>query len=229
MKNIALVNVDAQRCFMPAEEGLRLGVPGFGELGVTGGENVVAPLNELADVFEQFEQPIVYTRDQHPEETAHFADEPNFVNTWPKHGRAGTPGGELHPELRIAREPHLAQGFIKGDVVATSPEDDTSYTGALAHDPETGERLPDALRRKEVAAVYVGGLALGDGLENKLCVDSTAVDLLHEGFEVTVVTDAVEAVLPENREACFKNMGELGIRLMTTQEVKAEVAAAFAA
>lgn len=227
MKNIALVNVDAQRCFMPAAEGERLGVPGFGELGVEGGELVVAPLNELATAFEAANMPIVYTRDQHPEETAHFSPEPNFVDTWPPHGRAGTPGGDLHPELRIAQEPDLAKGFIKGDVVATSPEDDTSYTGALAHDPETDELMPDYLKRLEVAAVYVGGLALGDGAENMLCVDSTATDLYKAGFEVAVVTDAVEAVLPENRDVCLRNMADLGIRLVTTEEAITEVAAAY--
>ncbi len=223
MDNQALVIVDAQRCFMPAEEGVRLNVPGFGELGVEGGQNIVAPLNQLTDAFNRSGLPVFTTQDQHPEETAHFSAEPNFVNTWPKHGRAGTPGGELHPDLLVAQDPWRATRTIKGDVVAQGPEDDTSYTGALAHDKD-GELLPDALRRLKVTAVTVGGLALGDGAENKLCVDSTAVDLFKQGFEVTVVTDAVEAVLPENRAKCLRNLAKLGLKLATTAEVRELVA-----
>jgi len=228
MHRQALTIIDAEACFMPASEGERLGLEGFGELGVEGGEKIVDPINRLTHTFRKHFLPIQYTLDQHPEETGHFSDQPNFVNTWPKHGRAGTPGGELHPDLLIAQHVSIADRYIKGDVIAAGPEDDTSYTGVLAHNPGTGELLPDALRRHRVATDYVVGLALGDGKENKLCVDSTAVDLFNLGFDVAVITDAVEAVLPENRDKCFQNMAELGIRLMTTQEAIDEVEAAFA-
>lgn len=227
MKNKALAIIDAERCFFPETEGERLGVEGFGELGVPGGEKIVGPINKLTTMAIGEFLPIVYTVDQHPMETGHFSEDPNFVNTWPPHGRAGTPGGELHPDLLIARHSSVSGRFIKGDVVAAGPEDDTSYTGRLAHDPDTGELMFDSLRRHKATEIYVAGLALGDGAENMLCVDSTATDLKKAGFEVTVVSDAVEAVLPENRELCFKNMGDLGIRLLTTAEVLAEVEAAY--
>lgn len=227
-KQEALIIVDAQRCFMPASEGERLDMDGFGELPVEGGEEVVAPLNELTHVFRGLDRPIMTTQDQHPEETAHFSDNPNYVDTWPKHGRAGTPGGELHPDLLVAQHFSIPEKFIKGDVNATSPDEDTSYTGVLAHNPDTGETLPEALRRHKITSLYIGGLALGDGAEHKLCVDDTAIDFLRLGFEVTVVTDAVEAVLPENRAKCLKNMGDLGIKLATTKQVRAELEEAYA-
>jgi nicotinamidase/pyrazinamidase len=222
----ALIIVDAQRCFMPEAEGERLGVEGFGELAVNGGEAVVEPINQLTHAFRHDMRPIKYTRDQHPAETAHFSPTPNFVNTWPAHGRAGTPGGELHPELLIAQHHIIAEGFVKGDVVAATPAEDTSYTGALAHN-DKGQLLPDVLRQQRVNQVFVTGLALGDGAENKLCVDSTAVDLLEQGFEVTVVTDAVEAVLGPNRDICLRKMGALGIKLATTQEVLATLESVY--
>lgn len=227
MNKEALVIIDAQRGFMPAQEGERLQEPGFGELPVTNGQLIVPQLNELTHTFRKRMLPVATTQDWHPEETAHFAEDPNYVNTWPAHCVADTGGALLHPELYAAHINFDLPHFKKGNVVATSPEDDTSYTGVLAYDLATGETMPQWLERKKVTSVILGGLALGDGKEYPLCVDSTAIDLFNMGFEVTVVTDAVEAVLPENRAKCFANLGELGVRLATTAEVIAEVEAAY--
>jgi nicotinamidase/pyrazinamidase len=223
----ALVIVDTQRGFIPETEGTRLGLPGFGELGVDGGENIITKINAITRSLGT-ECLIATTQDWHPAPgevtTAHFSDTPNYVDTWPVHCVGGTPGAELHPNLLVAQKPILAERFIKGDTVCASPADDDSYTGALAYNPETGTRLPDWLRAGAPDVVYVAGLALGDGAEHPLCVDSTARDLKKQGFEVTLVTDAAEAVFPENRALCFQNLGSIGIRLMTTNEVLAEIA-----
>lgn len=215
----ALIIVDAQRGFMPGSEGERLQLDGFGELGVEGGETIVSPINELTTLFGKYGMLIATTQDFHPAKTAHFSDNPNFVNTWPVHCVGGTPGAELHPELSVSQNPETATRFIKGDTPCESPEDDDSYTGVLAYDPTTGTTLPDWLRSNDRKNLYVTGLALGDGEDNKLCVDSTAVDLHEQGFNVTVITDATEAVLAENKEVCFRNLGKRGITLLTTAEV----------
>ncbi len=225
----ALVIVDAQRCFMPAEEGERLGVPGFGELPVPDGQRIVRAINKLTATFVEHDMLVATTQDAHLEGTAHISDEPNYVDTWPAHGLKGTPGSELHPELFAVGA--IAKHFIKGDIVARTPAEDNSYTGALAHmtDPATKAEilLPDYLNEHGIHNVYVPGLALGDGDEHRLCVDATAIDLHEAGFKVAVVTDAVEAIVAENRELCFKNLGAMGIRLVTTAEAQAEVFASL--
>lgn len=215
----ALVIVDAQRGFMPASEGERLGLPGFGELGVEGGEKIITPINALTRYFAANRELIATTQDWHPVDTAHFSDNPNYVNTWPVHCVGGTPGAELAPDLLVAQEDGFAYTFRKGREQITDPTDDTSYTGALAGEVNTNELLPDFLKRKGIKKIVAVGLALGDGVENRLCLDSTAVDLSTEGFEVTVVTDAVEAVLPENRQKSLAAMAVLGIKLATSEEV----------
>jgi nicotinamidase/pyrazinamidase len=225
MEKQAFIIVDAERCFYPATEGDRLGIEGFGALGVTGAEPTVARINEMTEEALTLGIDIVHTLDKHPAATAHFSDTPNYVDTWPVHGVDGTSGSVLHPELTIAKFPEASTEFIKGDKVAETPEDDDSYTGALAHKRGEAELLPAYLRRRGVAAVIIGGLAIGDGDKNPLCVDSTAIDFKRLGFDVTVMTDATEAVLPQNRELCFKNLGSLGIRLMTTAEAIAAVRA----
>ena len=215
----ALIIVDAQRGFMPATEGERLGLPGFGELGVDGGENIVAPINQLTRYFETAGAIIATTQDWHPAKTAHFGSPPNFVDTWPVHCVGGTPGAELAPDLLVAQNENVAYNFRKGQESIVDPADDTSYSGALAPEIETGELLPDFLTRRGVKYIVAAGLALGDGGQNKLCLDSTAVDLKAAGFEVIVAIDAVEAVLPENRQKSLNAMAKLGIRLATTEEI----------
>lgn len=219
----ALVIVDAQRGFMPASEGDRLEMPGFGALGVAGGEKIVPRINKLTRAFYRSLYPIATTQDWHPEQTAHFSDEPNFIDTWPKHCVAGTPGADLHPDLLVAQRTAGVTNFIKGTEPCASPQEDNSYSGALAYEHYTGLYLPDWLHQSGADHVYTVGLALGDGDEHKLCVDSTAVDLQDLGFDVTLVTDATEAVLPENREKCLRNLARRGIRLMTTAEVLEEI------
>lgn len=223
--NTALLIIDMQRDFMPAYEGERLNAEGFGGLGIDGGERTIPPINRITREVGKYGIIIGTTQDWHPLNTAHFSEEPNFVNTWPVHCVGGTLGAELHPELIVAKTPDMATRFIKGDVACTSPEDDTSYTGALAYNPLTNVFLPDWLRQNNRTDVIVTGVALGDGDDNKLCVDSTAADLVAQGFNVSLVTDATEAVMPDNREKCFRNLAKAGVRLLTTEQVLLEMAA----
>ena len=45
---------------------------------------------------------MVATRDHHVDPGAHFSTTPDFVDTWPPHCRAGTPGASFHPDLDVA-------------------------------------------------------------------------------------------------------------------------------
>ena len=223
MNNSALIIVDAQRGFMPASEGERLQQAGFGELGVPNGDAIVPYINQLTQTFLDKDLPVYTTQDWHPTTTAHFSDTPNYIDTWPVHCVANTPGAQLHPDLLVAQPNNPALHFKKGMDAAQTPQEDTSYTGYFA-ESAYGTRLPEALRARAVTKLYIGGLALGDGAEHPLCVDSTARDFYNHGYEVTVVTDAAEAVIADNKDRCFKNLGTLGVRLMNTAEVLEEIA-----
>ena len=226
--NTAFGTIDGERCFFTADQVQKTGFPGFGALGVQGGEGIIHPLNKLALAAHHTGVKMFHTLDKHPKETAHFAkppQKPNYINTWDEHGVDGTDGSLLHPGLLIALNSDWSTEYIKGDIAALTVYEDTSYTGALAHIRGEKELLPDALKRAGIRYVYLGGLALGNGAENKLCVDSTAADFVELGFDVTVVTDAVEAVLPENREICLDNLGKMGVHLATIHEALDEIEA----
>ncbi len=219
-----LTLIDTVRCFYPETEGERLQQPGFGELPVPNGEQTIEPTNKLIAGAVAAGLLIRHTVEGHPAETAHFSPTPNFVNTWPPHGRKGTPGAMLHPDLLIAQNPTLSMAFVKGEEAIATPDEDDSYTGALARNKATGLLLPEQLRKDGARHILLAGLALGDGKENPLCVDSTAKDLRADGFEVTLAIDATEAVLPENRQKCIDNLGALGVHIATTDEVLAVIA-----
>lgn len=41
----------------------------------------------------------------------HWSDQPDFVDTWPVHGKAGTPNAQLHPAIAALRiEHHFKKG-----------------------------------------------------------------------------------------------------------------------
>lgn len=215
MRNVerALAIIDEQNDFIT------------GSLAVNGGERIIEPTNELIRAYGHYGLVIATTQDWHPKNTAHFSETPNFVNTWPVHCVAGSKGAELHPDLEITHHGAYATRFIKGVDACHSPADDDSYTGVLARSPELGITLPQWLEQHGVKEIDVVGLALGDGNEHPLCVDSTAIDLKNLGYNVNIVTDGVEAVLPENRAKCFENLAQKGIRLVTLQETLTSLAA----
>ena len=58
---------------------------------------------------------VVATRDHHIDPGAHFAEHPDFLDTWPAHCVVGTGGVELHPDLD--RQP-IEAVFDKGEYAA---------------------------------------------------------------------------------------------------------------
>jgi nicotinamidase/pyrazinamidase len=84
----ALIVVDLQATFC---EG--------GELPVTGGNAVAEKVAEFAAAHRGDYRLIVTTQDWHIDPGDHFSDQPDFIDSWPPHGLAGTANAELHPAL----------------------------------------------------------------------------------------------------------------------------------
>ena len=108
----ALVVVDVQNDFC---EG--------GSLAVDGGAAVAQSITDTVglDRAKGTYAFVVATKDWHQDPGEHWAtghDAPNFVDTWPVHCGAETPGAEFHDNLDIA----IDELFLKGRTTA-------SYTG----------------------------------------------------------------------------------------------------
>ena len=217
MERVAVGIIDAQRGFMPSTEGQRLGVPGFGELPVANGEQIVPSVNRLLGAFATRGYMTFTTQDWHPAETAHFSSQPDFTTTWPVHCVGGTPGAELHPGVVV---PASTVRIRKGMERLERGEDDRSYSGYYGMD-DGGEYLGNILRQRGITRVVLGGLALD------YCVGRTALDLRTKlGLDVTVAIDATRGISDASVGAMLGQFEATGIKVATTDEILAGLQAA---
>ncbi|MGI8677037.1 MAG: nicotinamidase [Nocardioidaceae bacterium] len=165
-----------------------------GSLPVTGGAAVAARIGKL---LSDHSYPLVIaTRDHHIDPGAHFAEEPDYVDSWPRHCVVGTSGAEIHPAL----EPRPFDSvFHKGEHAA-------AYSGFDGVSPD-GEPLAAWLRARRVDAVDICGLAAD------YCVRATALDAVREGFATTVLLDLTAAVAPDRLDATLAELAAAGVHL----------------
>ncbi|HEX2075222.1 MAG TPA: nicotinamidase [Geodermatophilus sp.] len=180
----ALVVVDVQNDFC---EG--------GSLAVTGGSAVAAGISEHARAAAGDYAHVVATRDHHVDPGDHFAEEPDFLETWPPHCVVGTDGVELHPNLD--RGP-IEAVFDKGEYAA-------AYSGFEGR--ADGVPLAEWLRGHGVDAVDVVGIATDH------CVRATALDAAREGFATRVLLDLTAGVSEASTEAALEQLRAAGVEL----------------
>jgi nicotinamidase/pyrazinamidase len=180
----ALVVVDVQNDFC---EG--------GSLAVAGGAAVAAAITEHISAVAGRYARVVATRDHHIDPGHHFAQEPDFLETWPPHCVVGTGGVELHPALD--RGP-LEAVFDKGEYAA-------AYSGFEAR--ADGVLLADWLRERGVDAVDVVGIATDH------CVRATALDAVGNGFATRVLLHLTAGVTEGTTEAALDQLRTAGVEL----------------
>jgi nicotinamidase/pyrazinamidase len=181
----ALVVVDVQNDFC---EGGSLAVTGGAAVAVAVTEHIRARGNQYAHV--------VATRDWHIDPGAHFAEQPDFVETWPAHCVAGTPGAEFHPDLDTTG---LEAVFSKGAHAAAY----SGFEGAI----DDGTSLADWLRTRAVTGIDVVGIATDH------CVRATALDAARNGFTTRVLLDLTAGVAPETTQQAKQEMETAGVQL----------------
>lgn len=104
--------------------------------------------------------------------------------------------------------------YIAGDnVVVTSPH--------KVYGPESND-LALQMRKRGINKVIIGGMSAN------LCVESHMRELLEQGFEVAVVSDATAAaIIPDaglnGYEAALTNFRMMASEVYTTEELKAEI------
>lgn len=196
----ALIIVDVQNDFT---EGGALATDG----GAAAAEAITRHLSEDGDRYDL----VVGTRDWHDaanDNGGHFAapgTEPNFVETWPVHCVAGTPGAEYHPGLEARHiDVHIVKGMGK-----------PAYSG-FEGESEDGATLEELLNDAGIHEVDVVGIA------TDYCVKATALDALRAGFTVTVIPDLTSAVAAQTRDRALTEMADAGVRIVSLAELAAE-------
>ena len=141
--------------------------------------------------------PILFVRDHHPAHHCSFTEQ---GGPWPPHCVQNTHGAEVHESL---------QAYVKEDLTFFKGEDPAreQYSGFEGVNP-AGQSLGEVLHLLEVKRVLVCGIA------TEYCVRNTAEDLLKDGFEVTVIQDALAWVDPQGHADALKAMAAEGIKLI---------------
>ena len=197
----ALIIVDVQPTFC---EG--------GELGVEGGNAVAERIAEYVETHRNEYSYVATTQDWHVEPGRHWSDDPDYVDTWPVHGKAGTANAGLHPAIAALG---IGHHFKKSQY---SP----SYSGFEGLEDNT-DRIPT---REEVAADLTAGRTLANALEaagitrvdvvglaESHCVKETALDARKLGYETHVIEELTEPVSEELGVDARRQMREAGVVL----------------
>jgi nicotinamidase/pyrazinamidase len=138
---------------------------------------------------------VVATRDHHVDPGDHFADEPDYLDTWPAHCVVGTPGAELHPALD--RGP-IEEVFDKGEYAA-------AYSGFEGRAGGVG--LADWLIERGVTEVDIAGIATDH------CVRATALDAVAAGFATRVLLPLTAGVAEASTAAALEQLRSAGVVL----------------
>ncbi len=169
-----------------------------GSLAVAGGAEVARAISGyLASAEGGGYAHIVATQDHHIDPGKHFAADPDYVDTWPAHCVAGTPGADFHPDLDTSK---IEAVFRKGARSA-------AYSGFEGAD-EDGVPLGAWLRERGVTEVDVAGLATDH------CVRATATDAATAGFVTRVLLGLSAGVAEDTVEAALSEMRTAGVELL---------------
>ena len=194
----ALIGIDMQPDFCPG-----------GRLAVAGGDEIVAPINDLMADFDA----VVLTQDWHPPDHMSFAENhpgaapfsaidmaygPQVL--WPAHCVIGTAGAAFHPDLAVDRADLVIRKGFRAQI--------DSYSAFFENDHQTSTGLAGYLRDRDLTELSFVGLA------HDFCVSWSAIDAANLGFRATVLEAATRAIdLNGSRAAARDSMRMSGVIL----------------
>lgn len=171
-----------------------------GALAVEGGDAVAAAVTTFLAEHAADYDVIIASRDWHDadgDNGGHFAELPDFVDSWPVHCVAGTEGAEYDSHLVTDAVTHHV---LKGQ-------------GRPAYSMFEGETA----EHETVAAILAAAGVLGAdvvGIATDHCVRASAFDAIAHGVRVRIVTDLVAGVAAEPSEAALAELVHAGAELV---------------
>lgn len=167
-----------------------------GALGVDGGAAVAQGVSAFLQAHAGAYTAVFASRDWHDADSdngGHISASPDFVDTWPPHCIAGTPGAEYHPDLDISS---VTVHVRKGQGVPAY----SIFEGTAAD----GSTVDHELERLDITDIDVVGIATDH------CVLASARDALDAGRTVRVFRDLVAGVAPEPSAAALADLADRG-------------------
>ena len=198
LKNLAFVDIDTQRDFIQPD----------GALCVAGAGNIVTNLKKLVDFAREKGIWLLSSAD------THTADDPEF-GQFPPHCVAGTEG-----QSKIAETTRIPYLVVKNHPDAL-PEEISAETQVIfekqAFDVFANPNFLRFVQEKGLTKFVVFGVA------TDYCVRAVALGLRENGFDVTVVEDAIRAVAPDTEKKSLEEMKAAGVKFCTTDRLISEI------
>jgi nicotinamidase/pyrazinamidase len=177
-----------------------------GALAVAGGDAVAERITAYLRAHPDRYDVVIGSRDWHDGDNhngGHFATdaEPDYVDTWPVHCVSGTPGADYDDgldERLIDVHVRKGQGVPAYSIFEGVADDDAAFDTVLD--------------RYGVTDIDVTGLA------TDYCVRASALDALHAGRRVRVLTDLVAGVAPDSSAAALQELREAGAELAVSAD-----------
>jgi len=171
-----------------------------GALAVTGGDRVATAITTFLAARAADYAVIIASRDWHDadgDNGGHFAETPDFVDSWPVHCVADTDGAAYDPLLVTASVTHHVR---KG-------QGRPAYS-MFEGETEAGETVGAILTGAGVLSADVVGIATDH------CVRASALDAIAHGVRVRILTDLVAGVAQESSEAALAELVHAGAELV---------------
>jgi len=175
-----------------------------GALGVTGGDAVAQGVTAYLSGNHAEYDAIIASRDWHSadgDNGGHFSASPDYVDTWPPHCVAGTPGAEFDTGLDTR---HVTHELRKGQ----GRPDYSLFQGTT----EDGQTAAELLNHLGITDIDVVGIATDH------CVRASALDAITAGMSVTILSDLVAGVAAESSEAALAELREAGARIAASSD-----------
>lgn len=204
MENIKLIfwNVDTQVDFVEPE----------GKLYVQEAEKIKPLWQQITAFAKQNNIRVVNTADFHYPNSAELSDNPDFVNTFPQHCMANTPGAEYlaetQPEHPVEIDWDKSYDTFEAVRSARNIIIRKDAFDVFAGNPYTDEILQ--IISPQIVVVY--------GVTTNVCVHDAVVGLSKRVKRVIVLEDAIKE-LP-NIPLSFNAWKKLGVEMMAFEELK---------
>ena len=198
MSQTALIVIDVQVDFCPG-----------GALAVVGGDEIIAPVNDLMTQFET----VILTQDWHPAGHSSFASShdqkapldliempygPQIL--WPDHCIQGSPGATFHAQLDTDHADIVIRKGFRTHI--------DSYSAFFENDKSTPTGLDGYLKNRGISKLVMVGLA------TDFCVAYSAVDAATLGYQVRVSQLACRAIdMGGSLDAAHQIMRSAGVEL----------------
>jgi nicotinamidase/pyrazinamidase len=171
-----------------------------GALAVAGGDAVASGVSALLREHAADYDLIIASRDWHDatgDNGGHFSAEPDYVDTWPVHCVAGTPGADYDPLLQTGAITHHV---FKGQGTPAY----SMFEGVTS----TGETVAEILSAHGVLAADVVGIATDH------CVRASVADAIAHGVQVRIRTDLIAGVGAASSAAALAELAHAGAELV---------------